>query len=71
MYTSQHTLVNPQGVRFLTVKANGGTVVVERQVGDDWIIADTFDTDGSWPLTMGRSPTRFTPTGGAAFEVQE
>lgn len=69
MRTTQYTLANPQGDNNLAVKANGGQVVVEKQVGTNWVVANTFTTDGAWTLTLGRSPTRFTPSGGAAYEV--
>lgn len=69
MRTTQFILHNPQGDQTLSVKANGGSVAVEKQVGVDWVVANTFTEDGAWTLTLGRSPTRFTPTGGAAYEV--
>lgn len=69
MRTTQYVLPNPQGDNNLAVKANGGQVVVEKQVGADWVVANTFNTDGAWTLALGRSPTRFTPSGGAAYEV--
>lgn len=69
MRTTQYILQNPQGDNNLAVKANGGQVVVEKQVGEDWVVANTFTEDGAWTLTLGRSPTRFTPSGGAAYEV--
>lgn len=71
MSTTQLFLNNPQGTKILSVKANGGSVAVERQVEGEWVVVDLFSEDGAWPLNLGRSPTRFTPAGGAAFEVAE
>lgn len=53
----------------LALKANGGNVTVEKPVGNDWVVADTYDADGAHVLFVGGGRVRFTPTGGAAFEV--
>lgn len=53
----------------LAVKSNGGSVKVEKQVGTDWVVSDVFAQDGAWRLDLGYSQTRFTPAGGAVFEV--
>lgn len=53
----------------LAVKANGGSVKVEKQVGVDWVVSDMFAQDGAWRLDLGYSQTRFTPSGGAVFEI--
>ncbi|MGI4841013.1 MAG: hypothetical protein ACRYF9_25775 [Janthinobacterium lividum] len=71
MATTQLLLSNPQGTRILTVKANGGNVAVERMVEGTWVTIDLFAQDGAWPLNLGRTATRFTPTGGAAFEISK
>lgn len=57
------------GERTLVVKANGGSVTVEKRVGADWVVTDTITADGAYRLNLGQTPTRFTPTGGAAYEV--
>ncbi|AQL36871.1 MULTISPECIES: hypothetical protein [Pseudomonas syringae group] len=57
------------GQTLLIVKANGGSVTVEKQVGDSWVVTDTFTADGGHLLQLGNSATRFTPAGGAAYEV--
>lgn len=53
----------------LAVKANGGSVAVEKKVEGSWVTVDTFTSDGAWQLDLGMSSTRITPSGGAAFEV--
>lgn len=68
MITTQFTTEKFFGKSLVAVKANGGTVTVEKRVGNDWVVADTL-TEGVYPMDLGNSPTRFTPTGGAAFEV--
>lgn len=67
--TTQLLVPNPQGTKILTVKANGGSVAVERMVEGQWVTVDLFAEDGAWPLNLGRTTTRFTPSNGAAFEV--
>jgi hypothetical protein len=70
MATTQITLSKP-GTLWLSVKANNGSVTVERQVGADWIASDKFAVDGSWPLNLGPVRTRFTPAGGAAYQLTD
>ncbi|RMV39851.1 hypothetical protein ALP12_02163 [Pseudomonas savastanoi pv. phaseolicola] len=53
----------------LIVKANGGTVTVEKKAGDSWVVTDTLAKDGGYLLELGSSYTRITPTAGAYFEV--
>ncbi|WP_040263642.1 hypothetical protein [Pseudomonas massiliensis] len=67
--SDQFVLKYSYGVHTLAVKANGGSVSVEKQVGTDWVVADTFAADGVHRLDLGNTPTRFTPRGGAAYEV--
>lgn len=69
MITTQFILQFSYGAHTLVLKAGGGSVAVEKQVGSDWVTTDTFTKDGGWRLQLGNTPTRFTPTGGAAFEV--
>jgi hypothetical protein len=71
MATTQIQLSNPGGIVWLSVKANGGSVTVERQVAADWITADKFTVDGSWPLNLGPVTTRFTPAGGAVYQLTD
>lgn len=68
MHTTQYTTERFFGKQLVAVKANGGSVAVEKPVGADWVVADTL-TDGVFLLDLGSFPTRFTPTGGAAFEI--
>ncbi|PBP44175.1 hypothetical protein [Pseudomonas syringae] len=53
----------------LAVKANGGSVTVQIQAGDNWIITDTFWKDGGYQLSIPPAAIRYVPDGGAAFEV--
>lgn len=55
----------------LVVKANGGSLAVEKKVEGGWVTVDTFAADGAWQMDFGLSPTRFTPSGGAAYEVAQ
>ncbi|KPY35680.1 hypothetical protein [Pseudomonas syringae] len=57
------------GETMLIVKANGGSVTVEKKAGDSWVVTDTFVRDGGYLLKLGNSDTRITPTAGAYFEV--
>ncbi|MCQ3000443.1 hypothetical protein NLO98_11845 [Pseudomonas syringae] len=57
------------GQTMLIVKANGGSVTVEKQVGASWVVTDTFTRDGGYLLQLGNSSTRITPAAGASFEV--
>lgn len=57
------------GQTMLIVKANGGSVTVEKQAGESWVVTDTFTADGGYLLQLGNSATRFTPAGGAVYEV--
>ncbi|WP_239988352.1 hypothetical protein [Pseudomonas syringae] len=53
----------------LAVKANGGSVTVQIQAGDNWIITDTFWKDGGYQLSFPPATIRIEPAAGAAFEV--
>ena len=53
----------------LAVKANGGSVTVQIQAGDNWITTDTFWKDGGYQLSIPPAAIRYVPDGGAAFEV--
>ncbi|MCH5555688.1 hypothetical protein [Pseudomonas syringae] len=57
------------GETMLIVKANGGTVTVEKRAGDGWVVTDAFAKDGGYLLKLGNSETRITPLAGAYFEV--
>ena len=59
------------GKAALIVKANGGSVTVEKKVEGAWVVVDTFAADGAWQMDFGLSATRITPVGGAAFEVSQ
>lgn len=69
--SDQFVLKHSYGVHTVAVKANGGSLSVEKQVGTDWVVADTFAADGVHRLDLGNTPTRFTPKGGAVFEVSK
>ena len=53
----------------VTVLTSGGQVTVEKPVGDAWVVSDVLDADGTYPMQLGFNETRFTPSGGAVFEV--
>ncbi len=53
----------------LAVKANGGSVTVQIQAGDNWITTDTFWKDGGYQLSFPPATIRIVPASGAAFEV--
>lgn len=73
MHTSQiERQFNDNKVRVLSVRANGGSLQVQKKVGDNWIVANTYAADISIPMIFGTiSPTRFVPADGAQFEVDE
>lgn len=60
---------NEYGRKILAVQANGGSVSVEKMVEGVWVVVEIFARDGAWPLELGNSATRFTPVGGALYEV--
>ncbi|EPN30095.1 hypothetical protein A245_46103, partial [Pseudomonas syringae pv. actinidiae ICMP 19096] len=41
------------GQTMLIVKANGGSVTVEKQAGESWVVTDTFTADGGYLLQLG------------------
>jgi len=56
--------------RLMTVKVNGGSLLVEAKhsVGPDvWITADTIIEDGVFVVNFDVLGVRLTPTGGATF----
>jgi hypothetical protein len=53
----------------LAVKANGGSVTVQIQAGDNWITTDTFWKDGGYQLSIPPATIRYVPAAGASFEV--
>lgn len=59
------------GKATLVVRANGGSVAVEKKVEGNWVTVDTFAADGAWQMDFGMSATRITPSAGAAFEVSQ
>lgn len=72
MMAAQTTqLEMPCGSRMvvLAIKSNGGSVSVEKPVGNSWVVADIYTEDGAHVLYVGGGRVRFTPAGGAAFEV--
>lgn len=71
MRTEQFVLRYSYGVHTVAVQANGGSLKVEKAVGTTWVQTDSFSTDGAWRLDLGNSPTRFTPVGSAAYQVEK
>lgn len=52
-------------------KAGTGEIKVEQALGPHWVLADTLKGDTSVWLDCGDVITRFTPTGGALYEVHD
>jgi hypothetical protein len=71
MITDTFTLNNDYGRKLLVVKANGGSVAVQKQVGTDWVTTDMFTTDGGYVLDLFNTATRFVPANGAVFEISK
>tara|TARA_R110000850_G_scaffold11976_1_gene40693 strand:- start:706 stop:948 length:243 start_codon:yes stop_codon:yes gene_type:complete len=72
-YTDQQVLAfgsTPQA-RVLSVKVNGGSLLVERYDGVDWVEADSITADKVSPYFTQNSRLRFTPAGGAVFDIDE
>jgi len=61
---------NGDQARMLIIRANGGSLAVEKRVGDNWVVADTFAADGAHLMNFGPGPVRFTPTGGAEYSIE-
>ena len=72
-YTAQKEIAfgtAPQS-RVLSVQVNGGTLTIERWDGVSWILADTVTADKVAPCFTQNSLLRFTPAGGAVFDIDE
>jgi hypothetical protein len=67
---TEKTYAEGEERRLLIVRANGGSLAVEKRVGDNWIVADTFAADGAHLMNFGLGPVRFTPTGGAEYSIE-
>jgi hypothetical protein len=70
MATTQQEINASVNQIILMVQANGGTVVVEKKFAGAWMEVDKFTADGAYQMYIGKSPTRVTPSGAAAYEVQ-
>lgn len=57
--------------RVLSVEVNGGSLAVERWDGVSWIQADSIASDKVAPYFTQNSLLRFTPSGGAVFDIDE
>lgn len=75
MMISQQTTHKFIGERVMgSVKANGGSMLVEVEHGEGsgvWIQADNFTADYAGMLDFGYASVRFTPTGGATLNIYE
>lgn len=47
MYTTQ-VVLKRLGNRTLTLKTNGGSLTVEKQVGTNWVVGETFKRVSNW-----------------------
>lgn len=59
--------------RALTVTANGGTLVVSKWDGQDYVIDtnDTITQDTNTRIFTQNSNIKLTPTGGAVYSIDE
>jgi len=72
MYTAQQDMQFADfRTRILIVKANGGSITVQKKVGTSWIITDTYTVDGAFPMMFGNTPVRFVPLNGCQYEVEQ
>lgn len=57
--------------RALSIEANGGSLLIERWDGVSWVQADNVTSDKVSPYFTQNSRLRFTPSGGAIFDIDE
>lgn len=72
MSTTWENDLKDDGERVLAVKANGGSVIVEKladRATQTWVASDTFTADTVQRMKFGTGPTRVRVTGSAKFEV--
>lgn len=70
VYTVETVFSTVSGRRVVSVKANGGSVVVACKHGADWVPFKTFTSDGAEVVDFLNSRHyRFTPSGGATYAL--
>lgn len=59
----------PQWMRpaFLSVTANGGSVLIEARQGAGWVTIETITADTAKAMDVANGRFRFTPSGGATY----
>ena len=65
-YTDQRIL--DPGITQIAIKTNGGSVLIEKKVGEDWVTAQAVTADGCYEFDL-KIPVRVTPSGGAAYAL--
>ena len=73
LFSTQKTFDGEKAVRLMTVKANGGTVLVEALHSANpevWVTAATITEDGVYEVNFDILQARFTPSGGATYGLQ-
>ena len=69
MFTTQQTRITNAGELTVSVKANGGSLLIEAKIADEWAAPRTISEDDV-VICGGRNVTyRFTPAGGAAYDI--
>lgn len=71
--TEQFKNLNRSGKRVnLTVKANGGTVTLNRFIGGTWVpAAAAITADGCFEVLVDDEPIQIVPAGGALYSITE
>jgi hypothetical protein len=70
VYAVTRTFDRVSGERVLSVKVNGGTLVVDCAHGAEWVTFRTFTEDTAEVVNFSNSRVyRFTPAGGATYAL--
>lgn len=55
----------------LTVKANGGSVTLNRAIAGGWVQAAVVVADGCFEVLVDDAPLQIVPAGGAVYYITE
>ena len=67
-YNTQKTFAMASQRRCLTLRANGGSILIEVEHAEGvWLQAGTFDANGVYEIYFGAATIRITPQGGADY----
>lgn len=70
VYAAETVFTTISGKRVVSVKANGGSVVVACKHDADWVTFKTFTADGAEVVDfVNNRHYRFTPAGGATYAL--